>query len=97
MAEKLTAEEAIALAAKNFEEVEAKLYSQEEPRVLKQCPFNHKVKPDPGSPLNDEREVILVPWLNEYAVVCTWCGAMGPYHNTEEEAEEAWNAQVATQ
>lgn len=91
MADKITTEEAIALAAKNFEEVEAKLYPQEEPRVLKQCPFNHKVKPDPGeTEITDDREVILVPWLNEYAVVCTWCGAMGPYRNTEEGAIEAW-------
>ena len=60
--------------------------------TLLPCPFKHETKPD--ETLTDEREVILVPWLEEYAVVCTWCGAMGPYHNNEEEAVEAWNSQT---
>jgi hypothetical protein len=60
------------------------------------CPFKHKAEPKPRSGLNDDRDVILVPWLEEYAVVCTWCGAMGPSHNTEEEAIEAWNKRCLT-
>jgi hypothetical protein len=58
---------------------------------LKPCPFHpdpETLSPELGK---DSLIVTKLPWVEDFAVQCDWCGSCGPMAKTESMAVRKWN------